>query len=113
MTVYVDDVRLPFGRMVMCHMWADTLPELLDMADAIGVARRWLQEPPRASWVHFDIALSKKAIALRRGAVLTDRFGPLEHEARRNGDTAKLARIAAARAARATSLAPPQRDPAL
>lgn len=31
MTVYVDDVRLPFGRMIMCHLWADTLPELLAM----------------------------------------------------------------------------------
>ncbi|RBP01079.1 uncharacterized protein DUF4031 [Roseiarcus fermentans] len=82
MTVYVDDVRHPFGRMVMCHMWADSLDELLAMADRISVARRWLQQPPKASWVHFDIALTKKAEALRCGAILTDKFGPLEHCAR-------------------------------
>jgi len=82
MTVYVDDVRHKFGRMVMCHMWADTLDELLVMADRIGVARRWLQQPPKASWVHFDIALAKKAAALAAGAVLTDRYGPVEHCAR-------------------------------
>lgn len=51
MTVYVDDVRHPFRRMVMSHMWADSLDELLAMADRIGVARRWLQQPPKASWV--------------------------------------------------------------
>ena len=97
MSVYVDDVRHAFGRMVMCHMWADSLEELLAMADRIGVARRWLQQPPKASWVHFDISLGKKAIALAAGAILTDKYGPLEHLARQRGDQAKLAQIAAAR----------------
>ena len=69
MTVYVDDMRAPFGRMKMCHMGADTLDELLAMADRIGVARKWLQQPPKASWVHFDIALSKRLLAVKAGAV--------------------------------------------
>jgi len=86
MTVYVDDVRHRFGRMIMCHMWADTLDELLAMADAIGVARRWLQEPPKASWVHFDISLGKKAEAIRHGAELTDKYGPVLHVARQRLD---------------------------
>lgn len=93
MTIYVDDVRHQFGRMVMCHMWADSLEELLAMADAIGVARRWLQQPPKASWTHFDIALSKKAAAIARGAVLTDKYGPSEHTARlliQTGDPEKV-----------------------
>lgn len=97
MAVYVDDVRLPYGRMRMCHMWADTLDELLAMADRIGVARRWLQTPPKASWTHFDISLGKKALALRHGAILTDRFGPAEHVARLRGNTKHLERIEAAR----------------
>lgn len=90
MTVYVDDVRHRFGNMVMCHLWADTLDELLAMVDTIGVQRKWIQGHPtlsfgkhrNASWVHFDIALSKKALAITAGAVLTDRFGPSEHTAR-------------------------------
>jgi hypothetical protein len=81
-TVFVDDVRHKFGRMVMCHMWSDSLDELLVMADRVGVARKWLQQPPRASWVHFDVSLGVKAKALAAGAVLTDRYGPLRHEAR-------------------------------
>lgn len=83
MSVYVDDVRHRYGRMVMCHMWADTEAELFAMADLIGVARKWIQRPPKASWVRFDISLGKKADAIRHGALLTDRFGPLDHEARR------------------------------
>ena len=79
MTVYVDDVKHPFRSMIMCHMWADSLDELLEMADRIGVARKWLQKPPKASWVHFDVAASKKALALQHGAVLTDKYGPSEH----------------------------------
>ncbi|MFB2562445.1 DUF4031 domain-containing protein [Rhizobium sp. IMFF44] len=89
MTVYVDDMRANFGSMVMCHMWADTDAELLTMADKIGVNRKWIQGHPKlsfgkhrnASWVHFDIALSKRAIAVKAGAVETDRFGPVIHTA--------------------------------
>lgn len=94
MSVYVDDVRHAFGRMVMCHMWADSLDELLAMADRIGVQRRWLQQPPKASWVHFDISLGKKALAIQAGAVLTDKYGPVEHCARlaiASGDPKRVA----------------------
>lgn len=97
MTVYVDDVRHGFGRMVMCHMWADTLDELLAMADRIGVQRKWLQQPPKASWVHFDVSLAKKRQALAAGAVLTDMFGPAEFEAKRKGNDSMLNAIANSR----------------
>ena len=62
MSVYVDDMRAQFGRMVMCHMIADTETELHAMADKIGVARRWYQRD------HYDICLSKRALAVRNGA---------------------------------------------
>jgi hypothetical protein len=98
MAVYVDNARHPFGRLIMCHMWADTLDELLAMADRIGVSRKWLQQPPKASWVHFDIAQSKRALAIAAGAIETDKYGPVEFEARRKGDTEKLDQIARNRA---------------
>ena len=106
MTVYVDDVRHKFGRMQMCHMWSTDLEELLAMADAIGVQRKWLQQPPKASWVHFDISLGKKAEAIARGAVLTDKYGPIEHVARLAGNQAKLDTIAACRAMVASRASP-------
>ncbi len=68
MSVYVDDMRAQFGRMVMCHMLADTDDELHAMADRIGVARRWHQKPGTAG-SHYDIALSKRALAVAAGAI--------------------------------------------
>lgn len=68
--VYVDDMQAPFGRMIMCHMYADTSDELHAMADAIGVARKWCQHP--GTWKeHYDIAKSKRAIAVAHGAIET------------------------------------------
>tara|TARA_R110002110_G_scaffold115958_1_gene287219 strand:- start:149 stop:424 length:276 start_codon:yes stop_codon:yes gene_type:complete len=68
LTVYVDNMRAAYGRMIMCHMIADSDAELLRMVDRIGVARKWHQFPgtPRS---HFDIALSKRALAVKAGAV--------------------------------------------
>lgn len=68
MSVYVDDMRAQFGRMVMCHMSADTDEELHAMADRIGVARRWHQKAGTA-YSHYDIALSKRALAVQHGAL--------------------------------------------
>lgn len=62
MTVYVDDMRARYGRMIMCHMIADTDAELHNMADRIGVSRRWHQGD------HYDICMAKRARAVSAGA---------------------------------------------
>lgn len=105
MPVYVDNMRARFGRMVMCHMWADTREELFAMADRIGVARKWFQRPVsidlpgmNASWEHFDIAISKRAAAVKAGAIETDKYGPSEHVARLRGNQKMLDQIAQCRA---------------
>ncbi len=67
MAVYVDAMRASFGRMKMCHMVADTTEELLAMADRIGVDRKWIQNAGTYR-EHFDIALSKRALAVEAGA---------------------------------------------
>ncbi|WP_158966197.1 DUF4031 domain-containing protein [Chachezhania sediminis] len=90
MTVYVDDMRAPVGQMIMCHMVADTTAELLAMVDEIGVARRWIQALGTRR-EHFDICMSKRALAVKHGAVEIDRR--------------KLAEILRARSAKPT---PPQ-----
>lgn len=67
MSVYVDNMRAQYGRMVMFHMVADTTDELLAMADTIGVARKWIQHPGTPK-EHFDITLGKRALAVKAGA---------------------------------------------
>jgi hypothetical protein len=68
-TVYVDDQRARYGRMIMCHMVADSLVELHAMADALGLARRWFQCPPRVRLPHYDVSLAFRARAVSLGAV--------------------------------------------
>jgi len=66
-SVYVDDMRAPFGRMVMCHMIADTTEELDAMAALIGVAWRWKQHGGTRR-EHYDICLAKRELAVKAGA---------------------------------------------
>lgn len=67
MAVYIDTMNARFGRMIMCHMIADTKEELLEMADKIGVKRKWIQE--EGTWMeHFDVSLGAKKKALALGA---------------------------------------------
>ena len=68
MSVYVDDMYAGYGRMKMCHMFADTTEELLTMADVIGVQRKWLQDPGEVR-EHFDVAMSKRTLAIQHGAI--------------------------------------------
>jgi hypothetical protein len=74
--VYVDDMYDfkkygtdigRFGRMKMSHMLADTTEELLEMADKIGVQRKWIQHAG-TSREHFDICMSKRKKAIEWGA---------------------------------------------
>lgn len=71
MAVYVDNMKAKFGRMVMCHMLADSREELDAMADQIGVARKWIQYPGTYK-EHYDVALSARAKAVAAGAIEID-----------------------------------------
>ena len=66
MTVYVDDAYIPYRRMVMCHMIADTEAELHKMAAAIGMRREWFQN---TRIPHYDVCKSRRQKAVELGAV--------------------------------------------
>jgi len=72
MSVYIDNAKASFFRMVMCHMVADTDKELLSMADKIGIHRKWHQFPGK-NRSHFDVCLSKRKLAIKAGAVEINR----------------------------------------
>lgn len=71
MSVYVDSMFAAYRRMKMCHMLADTTAELLAMADAIGVQRKWLQHAGTPK-EHFDVCMAKRDAALKLGAISVD-----------------------------------------
>lgn len=52
----------------MYHMLADSTAELLAMADTIGLQRKWIQHAGEPG-EHFDIAQSKRALAVKAGAI--------------------------------------------
>ena len=67
MAVYVDASIHNYGRMTMCHMLADTEKELHEMADKIGIKRKWYQA--NASTPHYDICKAKRILAVENGAI--------------------------------------------
>lgn len=67
MAVYVDASIHSYGRMTMCHMLADTEKELHEMADKIGIKRKWYQA--NASTPHYDICKAKRILAVENGAI--------------------------------------------
>lgn len=67
MPVYVDNARIPYGRMLMSHLLADTEDELLAMADRIRLNRRHYQKNGR--WPHFDVCAAYRERAIAAGAI--------------------------------------------
>lgn len=82
MSVYVDEpveyAEEPKGyvgrtraRARWCHMIADTSDELHAIAQRIGLRREWFQAD---RWVgHYDLVPTKRALAVRYGAVALGR----------------------------------------
>lgn len=66
MSVYVDREQNQYGRMKMCHMFADSLDELHAMANKIGIQEKWFQNKKHP---HYDICQSKKKLAIKHGAI--------------------------------------------
>lgn len=68
MSVYVDDKAAPLGRMILCHMIADSREELDAMASKIGVSRRHIQKAG-TDREHYDVCKSARAKAVALGAI--------------------------------------------
>ena len=69
MSVYVDDMFAQYGRMKMCHMFADSIPELLSMASKLGLEAKWIQDEDDPVHVHFDVSKTKRELAIEYGAI--------------------------------------------
>jgi hypothetical protein len=70
MTPCLPNANWPWSE--SCHLYADTIDELMAMADLLGLRRSWLQDDP-GKLVHFDLTRNKRMQAIRQGAIETDR----------------------------------------
>jgi hypothetical protein len=78
MTIYVDDAIHPWRGRMWAHLFSTDLDELHAFAARLGLSRSWFQEPPKASWPHYDVVEGRRMQALRLGAVAADRCTTLE-----------------------------------
>lgn len=69
MGVYVDPIFSHWRNKRWCHLFADSDFELHQFARELGLKRQWFQEPPKASWRHYDITEPKRKLALKLGAI--------------------------------------------
>jgi hypothetical protein len=67
MTMYVDDMLAPFGRMLMSHMWSDnSIEELMTFARRPGLKVEWFQA---RALPHFDVSKQVREQAIKLGAI--------------------------------------------
>jgi len=77
LSVYVDDANISWRGKRWCHLYADSLSELVEFGDHIGLKREWLQNPDgtsertgQASLPHFDVTGQMLDKAVTNGATL-------------------------------------------
>jgi hypothetical protein len=68
MAVYVDNQKNKYGRMLMCHMVADSIDELHEFAVKIGLKREWFQGENEKN-PHYDLSQAKRKKAVDNGAI--------------------------------------------
>lgn len=71
MPVYVDSEGIPWQGRAWCHLVADTLEELHNFAQQLGLKRHWFQD--RSFYPHYDVTMPVRQRALRLGAISADR----------------------------------------
>jgi uncharacterized protein DUF4031 len=77
MSVYVDELlkhggSASFHWVHSCHLYADSLHELHEFAEGLGLKRQWFQD--KEGFPHYDLTVGKRAMAVKRGAMEKDRF---------------------------------------
>lgn len=98
--IYVDDAIHSWRGRLWAHLFSPDIEALHEFAARLGMRRDWFQQPPKASWPHYDLTESRRSQALRLGAVAADRSTTLEVAWHLQGTLtpAREARLAAYRA---------------
>ncbi len=72
MSVYVDDAGIPWRGSRYYHLLADSVSELHELAEKIGLKRAWFQN--KRSGVHYDVSERVRTRAVAAGAIQLDRM---------------------------------------
>lgn len=69
MTVYVDDLKYKKknGRIKYCHMIADTLEELHEFCQSVGISKHFFHA--YAKHKHYDLNERNRNLAIENGAI--------------------------------------------
>lgn len=68
MATYVDNSNNPRGRHRVCHLFADTTEELIQIGKKLGLNERWVSM--RGTHLEcFDLWRSKRTKAIKHGAI--------------------------------------------
>lgn len=70
--IYVDEAKIPYRGMLMCHLYADSLAELHQFAQEKMQLRAWAFTRG-THLAHYNISLSQRAKAIHYGAMPIDR----------------------------------------
>lgn len=71
MTIYVDNECISWKGKQWCHLVADSLAELHEFAQQLGLRRSWFQE--QSVYPHYDITITLRDKALTLGALMGNR----------------------------------------
>lgn len=76
MAVYVDDAAIMYKQKLRYHLVADSVPELHEFCEKIGVKRCWYH--PARGKPHYDITGPNRDAAIAAGAIPVSR-GDIVH----------------------------------
>lgn len=69
--VYIDNARVAYKGNLYCHMLADSLDELHEFAEVLGIKKCWFHGS--ASYPHYDVKIEFRPQAINLGAILSSR----------------------------------------
>lgn len=83
MSVYVDTLwatepRRGWPYKWSCHLTADSIEELHQFAEAIGMKRAWFQDHP--TFPHYDLTKTRRIAAVRHGAIEESRVDSVRRQ---------------------------------
>ena len=73
MASYVDDAFILYKGKLRCHMTADSIKELHEFAQSIGIKRCWFHSSSKR-YPHYDITDVQRLVAIDSGCIPVSQY---------------------------------------